>query len=161
MRRVSTTRRERRRHRQRGLTLVEVLVSFVILAIISLAVLELFSLSVAVNMGSKGRTELTYRAQMVAETVRLQAFLAQQTPATNNACCPLAAGSYALPTAGCDTFWGPDGVNAWYPGAPYQLDLDIQQNGTLRQVTVTAFPVATASQGNRILFRAVRYVAQI
>jgi hypothetical protein len=91
----------------------------------------------------------------------LQSFLASQTPATNNPCCPLTAGSYDLPTAGCDTFWGPAGVNAWWPGAPFQLNLDIQQAGTRREITVTAYPVAAENQGRRMLFRAVRYVAQI
>jgi prepilin-type N-terminal cleavage/methylation domain-containing protein len=150
-----------RRRGQRGMTLIEVLISFLILLIISLAVLELFSLSVAVNLGSLGRTELTYKAQVVAETVRLQSFLAQQTPATNDPCCPLAAGSYNLPQAGCDTFWGPTGVNVLSTDGSYQLNLDIQQVGTQRQVTVTAFPVEAQNQGRRMLFRAVRYVAQI
>lgn len=98
-------RRRRRAHRpvsrrrQRGMTLIEVLVSFFILFVVTLAVLELFSLSVAVNLGSAARTEMSFKAQLVAETVRLQRFYdAPQNFAGRNAtCCPLTDGTVALP----------------------------------------------------------------
>lgn len=151
----------RRRRRQRGMTLIEVLVSFFILFVISLAVLELFSLSVAVNLGSQARSQLTYRAQLVAETVRLHSFLARLPTATNSACCPIAPGNYDLPQSGCENFWGPNGVNAWWPEAPYLLNVQIAAAGNGRRVTVTAFPRAAESGGQRVLFRTVKYVAEI
>jgi len=152
--------------RQRGLTLIEVLVSFFILFVVTLAVLELISLSISVNLGSAARTEMSYKAQLVAETVRLQHFFdAPQNFAGRNAvCCPLIDGTVALPPSGCESFWGPAGVNAWRADAPYALEYQISTNGGLRQVTVTAYPLetgATRYPGAGIRNKAVRYVAQL
>jgi hypothetical protein len=147
------------------MTLVEVLISFFILFVVTLAVLELFSLSIAVNLGSAARTEMSYKAQLVAETVRTQNFFALQTFAGRNATCvPLVNGTVALPQSGCETFWGPDGVNAWRADAPYALEYQITTAGGFRHVTVTAYPMTTGATrypGAGIPNKAVRYVAQL
>ena len=62
------------RKKERGLTLIEVLVAFFILFVVTLAVLQLLSMAYLVNLGSLIRTDLTYRAERVVETVRLQRF---------------------------------------------------------------------------------------
>lgn len=165
LRRRRRTHRPAARRRQRGMTLVEVLISFFILFVVTLAVLELFSLSITVNLGSAARTEMSYKAQLVAETVRMQSFFERETLAgRNSVCCPLIAGTVVLPPSGCENFWGPDGVNAWRADAPYALEYQITNAGAFRQVTVTAYPMTTGATrypGAGIPNKAVRYVAQL
>ena len=148
------------------MTLIEVLVSFFILFVVTLAVLELFSLSITINLGSAARTEMSYKAQLVAETVRMQNFFDRETLTGRNAtCCPLTNGTVAIPqSTTCEAFWGPGGVNAWRTDAPYALEYQVSTIGGFRQVTVTAYPLTTGSTrypGAGISNKAVRYVAQL
>lgn len=157
----------RTRKGERGMTLVEVMMAFLLLFFVSLAVLQLFSLSVAQSLGAYARTDLSYRAERVAETVRLQYALSQRDPATNDAaCCPLGinASANVLPVAdACKTFWGRDGAAVWQPDAPYTLSYTISAGVIGRVVTVEAIP---NTQGTRYIgsvspAKAVRYVAQM
>lgn len=75
-----------RRHRERGTTLIEVLVASAVMAILMVGVLQLFSLSLITNYGSSARTDLTYRAQQVLENLRMIQYFARNgnvTPAGN------------------------------------------------------------------------------
>lgn len=152
---------------EQGMTLVEVLFALLILTFISLATLELFSLSVAQSLGAYSRTDLSYRAERIVETVRLQAALAQRDPPTNNAeCCPLTATGTpnVLPvTDSCSTFWGRDVADVWQPGAPYTLSYTVTPGGLGQMVTVEAVPNSNGSRyiGSVSSAKAVRYVAQI
>ena len=152
---------------EKGMTLVEVLFALLILTFISLATLELFSLSVAQSLGAYSRTDLSYRAERVVEAVRLQAALAQRDPATNNAdCCPLAATGTpnVLPvTDNCSAFWGDNGAGVWQPGAPFTLSYTVTPGALGRVVTVEAVPNSGGSRyiGSVSSAKAVRYVAQI
>jgi Tfp pilus assembly protein PilV len=167
----------RRRAGERGVGLIETLGAFFILFVVTLAVLQLFSLSTAVNMGSLARTELSYRAQRTIEVIRIQDALSRQTTVTNNStCCPLAAGtSVTIPvttTDPCKAFWGSAGFGVWDSGAPYSVTYaivgvtadpnDKSVGGTEVQVTVQ--PNKTGPNrflGASALVKAVRYVAKL
>jgi Tfp pilus assembly protein PilV len=77
-----------RRRGQRGLSLIEVLVAFFLLFVVTLAILEMLSMAYIVNQATEMRTELTYKAQLVVEQVRLQSVL-DVLNGTTNTCCPL------------------------------------------------------------------------
>jgi hypothetical protein len=146
------------RRNERGLTLIEVLVAFFILFVVTLAVLQLLSMAYLVNLGSMVRTDLTYRAVRVVETIRMQRFLVFQGN-TPDPCCPLAAGkTISAADTTCMPFWGPDGANVVENGARYILSYTIQNN----TVTVEAIP----SPGPDVYLgpaatKAVVYVAQL
>jgi hypothetical protein len=148
---------------ERGVTLIEVLVAFFILFVVTLAVLQMLSMAYLVNLGSLTRTDLTYRAQRVVESIRLQRYrvFLLGTPAVD-ACCPVTAGStMTIPPAGtCDAFWGPAGANVMETNARYSLSYTIDVGGN---VTVNAVPLTTGA--NLYLGptanKAVVYVAQI
>jgi hypothetical protein len=153
----------RRKHtdrtKERGLTMVEVLVAFFLLFVVTLAVLQLLTMAYLVNLGSQIRTDLSYRAERVVETIRLQKFRVNNG-AADDPCCPVApaAGLTITPTS-CQAFWGPEGANVIDPDARYQLAYNIHDN----TVTVKAEPLTTG--GNQYLgpgtFKVVVYVAQL
>ncbi len=175
----------RERRGERGLTLVEVLIAFAILAMVTLGILALFSYSLGVNMGSLARTDLAYRCERVVETVRVQNTLNQLYLAgklswlTSNphddTCCPLEAGTYPIPPSGCTTtFWGPVAASdPPYAGAavteinpPYTLSYTIAAGPTGRTVTVTAQPMSPGSGGAQyvgsgIFTKAVSYAGEL
>jgi type II secretory pathway pseudopilin PulG len=151
---------------ERGLTIVEVLVALALLALISLGILAMFSASVTANMGALAKTDLIYRCQRVAETIRVQHALSRLTSPTNNAtCCPLTDGTTTVPPTGCSAFWGsaPNGAAVTEANAPFALAYTITTNGAVRDVTVTAQPTTTGTQylGAGIPFKAVTYATQI
>jgi type II secretory pathway pseudopilin PulG len=160
-----------RRRRERGSSLVEVLIAFVIMMVISLSVLQLFSMAMAVNLGSLARTELTYKAQHVAEVIRVLQALGRQTPPVDlsgqsGIPVPLASGTYRLPVRPTDAygaFWGPLGANVLEEPPRVRLVVSVDDRGTVWVVTVEALPnTAEASfVGAGIEQKAVRYVAQI
>ncbi len=154
-----------KRRGERGVSLIEVLVAFFILFVVTLAVLQMLSMAYLVNLGSLTRTDLTYRAQRVVETIRLQRYLISLpvgVGVTPNACCPVTSGStMTIPPVGtCDAFWGPDGANVMELNARYSLSYTIDAGGS---VTVNAVPLTTGA--NLYLGpaanKAVVYVAQI
>lgn len=162
---------------ERGLTLIEVLIAFFILFVTTLAILGMFSLALAVNQGSFARTDLSYAAEKVLETVRIQQVLSQIDPkntVNNSTCCPLGsddAGSsttWTIPGTGCAGFWGSGGGTSSFgaglntTNAPYTLSYTIVGMGTWREVTVTAWPTTSKSYlGSNAQGKAVRYVAQL
>jgi hypothetical protein len=154
-----------RRKGERGLTLVEVVIAFFILVVITLAVLQLITIAYWVNLGAIIRTDLTYRAQQVVETIRLQRFLLA-TGAAPDPCCPLNPGTITnIPPGGCSSdYWGPTGANIVQPNARYLLSYEVVSNpGTGATVTVLAQPLL--SGGRQYLGptanKSVIYVAQI
>lgn len=157
-----------RRRRQRGMTLVETLVGLALLGFVTVGVLELFSLSMAVNMGSLARTEMTSKVQQVSEIVRVQFALTKTTGATPDpTCCPLTTGSHDIPTSGAcyNTFWGPAGANVIAPDSRYSLSYTIGPGGAGQTITVTATPNSGSSPnqyvGVGIAARTVQYVCQV
>ncbi|HUK13895.1 MAG TPA: prepilin-type N-terminal cleavage/methylation domain-containing protein [Thermoanaerobaculaceae bacterium] len=172
-----------RRH-EAGLTLIEVLIAFFILFVTTLAILGMFSLALAVNQGSFARTDLSYAAEKVLETIRIQQALSLLNPSAtqhyeNVNCCPLGSDvdgntvSYTIPNSGsgtaeCQAFWGQGSATQSFgaglntASAPYALSYTVVGKGTFREVTVTAWPTTSTSYlGSDVQGKAVRYVAQI
>lgn len=166
-----------RRSGERGMTLVEVLVAFFLLLVISLSVLEMFTLAYAVNMGAQARTDLTYRAQRVGEAIRWIYSLQEGNPtlfelAKTSSGVDLAAQtpgtSVTLPTSASAStwaFWGPAGVNVVEENPPFVLRYTVEDGGVVGRwrVVVGAEP---RGSGRRYLgavsaAKAVRYVAVI
>ncbi|MBZ5587648.1 MAG: prepilin-type N-terminal cleavage/methylation domain-containing protein [Acidobacteriia bacterium] len=160
------------RRGERGLTLIEVLVSFFILFVVTLAVLQLLSMAYLVNLGALTRTELTYKAQQVVEMIRLQRYrfggLLETPSALELNCCPvginssmtIANGDSAYVSNNCDQFWGPARANLIDASARYSLNYTIDVSSS---VTVRAIPLTTGA--NQYLGPAagkvVVYVAQL
>ncbi len=154
------TRRHDPRRKERGLTLVEVLVAFFILFVVTLAVLQLLAMAYLVNLGSMIRTDLSYRAERVVETLRVQRFRVNNGAAADDACIPVGAdSSLAITPTACQTVWGPAGANVIEPDARYQLSYIIRDN----QVTVKAEPLTTGNSQylGPATFKVVVYVAQL
>ncbi len=165
----------RARKAERGMTLVETLIAFLILFFVLVSVLEMFTMAYAVNMGSAARTDLTYRAQRVAEVIRtIYAFEVRQptTFATlqTNSGVNLAAQmntTVVLPPTGTESFWGSGWANVIEQNAPYALTYQVAPGtgGARWTVTVVA---QTRTGGNGTQFqgiigpgKAVRYAASI
>jgi Tfp pilus assembly protein PilV len=145
---------------QRGLTLIEVLVAFFILFVVTLAVLQLLSMAYLVNLGSMVRTDLTYRAERVVETIRLQRYFIS-VGGTEDPCCPLSGATKTISwsDSSCRTFWGPDGASVVDDNARYALSYVIAGN----TVTVQAIPQTSGSNVylGPAATKAVVYVAQL
>jgi prepilin-type N-terminal cleavage/methylation domain-containing protein len=107
--------------RRRGSSLIEVLIAMAILAMLMVGVLQLFSLALLTDSGSASRSEMTLKAQQVAENLRYLHFLRSSNPGAVPTgallASPVAAGqSAALPYASGQTgweYWGPDGANVF------------------------------------------------
>jgi Tfp pilus assembly protein PilV len=150
------------RKKERGLTLVEVLVAFFILFVVTLAVLQLLSMAYLVNLGSMVRSDLTYRAERIVETIRLQKFR-MNIYEPINACCPVGMNSEQTisppPDVGCAAFWGPNGANVVEPNPRFGLSYVIRNNS----VTVLAVPLKNGADQylGPAATKAVVYVAQL
>lgn len=148
--------------RQRGVTLIEVLVAFFVLFVVTLAVLQMLSMAYMVNLGALIRTDLTYRAQRVVETIRLQQYRISLDPAAqDNTCCPVGVNaSKTIAPGDCTTFWGPGGANVMEANARYSLTYSIDGTGG---VTVQAVPLTTGANVylGPAANKAVVYVAKL
>lgn len=154
-------RKHTNRKNERGLTLVEVLVAFFILFVVTLAVLQLLAMAYLVNLGSTIRTELTYKAEQVVETARLQLYRVNAVGMAADPCCPVGPGtSFSITPTGCQAFWGPAGANVMSSESRYALNYWIDNNKTM---TVQAVPVTSGPNvylgpaGTKV----VVYVAQL
>lgn len=166
-----------RRRGERGMSLVEVLVAFFLLLVISLSVLEMFTLAYAVNMGAQARTDLTYRAQRVGEAIRwiysLQngnptLFESAKTSSGVDLAAQTAGTSVTLPTSTTSptwAFWGPAGVNVVEEDASFVLRYTVEAGGVAGRwrVVVGAEPRGDGRRylGSVSAAKAVRYVAVI
>lgn len=174
------------RRARRGMSLIEVLVASLILALLMLGVLEMFSLSLLTDYGSAARTDLTYKCQQVVENIRYVQFLknggvtgsvAPLSSATGIPDAPSVGTKYSLPYKSTDStwaYWGPAGANVMEEaaGGPYQLFYTFTDSGAFWTVTVTAqptkkaSPTVTAASGKAYLgagsvVKSVEYVAQL
>lgn len=156
------------RSNERGTTLVEVLIAMFVLLVLVLGVLNLFSVALAMNLGSAARTELTYKAVDVIEILRYAN--SPEAPAGWAAQAPLAPdGEYALPTVSTDAgwgFWGPALLNVVEEEqAPYRMFYRVTDAGPEYQVIVRAVPSdvvgARQYQGMGVSKKEIDYAAAI
>jgi type II secretory pathway pseudopilin PulG len=150
--------------RQRGSSLVEVLVSMVILLFVMLGTLQLFTMALAVDRVADAQSEMTRKAHSVIEIIRLVNSTKQ---GGTSGILPLAAGTRALPDdtfdAGFD-FWGPSGFGVVEANAPYEISYEVADGGSDWIVTVFATPSTDASKVGYIgvsAHKGVRYAAHI
>ena len=103
---------------RRGGSLVEVLVAMAILAMLMVGVLQLFSIALVTDSGAAARSDMTLKAQQVAENLRYLHFLRSGTtfavPDGRMLVAPAAGATATLPYQSGGTgwaYWGPAGAN--------------------------------------------------
>jgi prepilin-type N-terminal cleavage/methylation domain-containing protein len=158
---------------RRGSSLIEVLISLAIMAIVMVGVLQMFSVALVVNKGAAARTHMQFRCQQVVENLRYYYFLARRNLPTPDSATsatggdntgipwpmPVAATTYDLPynqTADATrwAYWGPAGANVMETeNGPYKLSYTIyqqaagddQRNAGMWIIRVTAVPTDVVS----------------
>ena len=177
---------DRNKKREGGSSLLEVLIAMAVLLFLMIGVLSMFSMAYLQNLGSAARTDMTYKAQQVADVIHLLNYMqrTQQTlPASTDTglTFPLASGTSVTITqlSGSSLqypYWGPPSSSV--PSAagivdPANLRYTIQVSVTgptngLMTVTVSVVPNSSASNttgarylGNKIRWKEVDYAIQI
>jgi type II secretory pathway pseudopilin PulG len=164
----------RARRGERGMTLIETLVAFLILFFVLISVLQIYAMAYAVNMGSSARTDLTYRAQRVAEVIRTIYAFRTAEPTTYatlvsssgvNLAAQANTGPVTLPPTGKEAFWGSAWANAIEADAPYEITYEVTSvsGGAPFTVNVVAQGKTTGKRYMGIIGsgKAVRYAATI
>jgi hypothetical protein len=136
--------------------------------IITVAILQLYAASVAINLGSLARTDLIYKCERVVETIRwVEALKHQDSPPDlsgyNINLVSQAGTTVSLPTDPTNNFWGANGANVIDASSKYLLSYTVTNNVDFWTVTVTAEPKRTGLVyiGAGIRTKVVRYVAQL
>ena len=167
-----------RRRPGRGSTLIEVLIAMAILALLMVGVLQLFSLSLLTDSGSAARTDMTLKAQQVAENLRYLHYLRRDDgPIPDHTGLPGRADivdgkSVDLPWLGTEdtwTYWGPNGANVFeQANPPYRVSYSYSASTTPNYwfVTVSVVPSAPTAAGVNFLganarSKRVDYVCQV
>ena len=160
----------------RGGSLMEVLVAMAILAMLMVGVLQLFSLALVTDSGSAARSDMTLKAQQVAENLRYLHFLRAGTtfavPDGRMLVAPAAGASASLPYQSTGTgwaYWGPAGANVIEEENPafrvsYAYSASTTPGFLFLTVTVTsAAPGATSMSyvGENAKTKRVDYVCQV
>lgn len=140
---------QRCRSGEEGSTLIEVVIALGIMLILMVGILQMFMVSFMQNLGSAARTQMTYKAQQVAETIRYINELYALNPGlakglNTGVTLPLQATSSAvtIPTGTASTdFWGPFNADVIEgPNPPYSIAYQIETSGSGFIVTVTITP---------------------
>lgn len=170
---MSDVKPTRRRGGEKGTTLIEVLIAMFVLLLLILGVLQLFSVSMAMNLGAGARTEMTYKAMEVMEVLRWAN--SAEAPVAWAGRAPLMPdGEYPLPTnsgeAGWD-FWGPptgtspNALNVLQEeNGPFMVSYTVTDTGTDYLVVVRARPNPNAGrsyQGMGATRKEIDYAATI
>jgi len=160
---------------RRGSTLIEVLLSLAIMALVMVGILQMFSIALVVNRGAAARTHMLFRCQQVIENLRYYYFLARAGRPTPDPATkptggdvtgipwpfPASSTTYDLPYDATDanyTYWGPTGANVIERAkGPYKLSYTIYQqdpadddrNAGLYIIRVTAVPTDAADASER------------
>lgn len=158
---------------ERGSSLLEVLIALFIMLVLTLGILQMFSMAYMMNMGSAARTQLTFKCEQVTEVLRFAGGLIREggtVPAGSNIV--FTTGDYLLPYEGSEAdyaFWGPGGSNVVEaPREPYRLSYNIVDDGNFWLLTVVAVPADPAVDagarryiGAGITGKRVTYVSRI
>jgi prepilin-type N-terminal cleavage/methylation domain-containing protein len=164
-----------RRPPTRGGTLIEVLIAMALLALLMVGILQLFSLSLLTDSGSAARTDMTLRAQQVAENLRYLHFLRSQGVAipanTGIPASPSNDLTTDLPWIGTEptwAYWGPAGANVFeQTRPPYRISYTYATSATLNYwfVTVSVVsedaPAGLTYLGTSARAKRVDYVCQV
>lgn len=145
---MTNMRRTAKARPTRGSTLIEVLIAMALLAMLMVGVLQLFSLSLLTDSGSAARSDMTLKAQQVAENLRYLHFLRAQNGAgaipagTGIPGSPPTLGvANNLPYASGQTgwaYWGPAGANVFEQENPaYRISYTYAASGTAGYLFVT------------------------
>lgn len=165
----STTRR------RRGTSLIEVLVAMAILAMLMVGVLQLYSLALLTDSGSAARTDMTLKAQQVAENLRYLHFLRKQGVTlptdTGIPSSPSNGLKVDLPWQASDdgwAYWGPAGANVLEEEKPaYRISYTYSTSTTPTYwfltvaVTAESAPANPAYIGTAAKVKRVDYVCQV
>lgn len=159
--------------REKGSSLVEVVIALLILLILMIAILQMFSMAYASNMNAAATTDLVYKAQQTAEVLRW-AFYQQGTGGTvvglpSGALDVTGANSWRdLPATSSDAgwdFWGPDRLGVVdRSGAPYQIRYSVADGGATWNVIVDARPRTSGGSryvGAALKGKVVEYAVQV
>ena len=164
----------------RGTSLIEVLIAMGIMALMIVGTLQMFFVALASSQSASTRTQLTFKAQQVAENIRWLQYQAQQyaqtsTQFASGLTIPIQAATQgSLPYLDTDAnyaYWGPAGTNI-IEGTkmPYKLTYSIADNTQAQTwvVTITAVPVQASSsagsagsnlyRGSNLMQQKVQYV---
>jgi len=177
---VKRTNRARPPRPPRGASLIEVLIAMAILAMLMVGILQLFSLALLTDTGAASRSDMTLRAQQVAENLRYLHFLRTQDPAavpadTGLPTAPSNGLTVTLPRNGTtDTnaawwpYWGPTGTNVMYQDDPpfaisYTYSASPTPNYWYVTVSVTSAdaPAGMNYLGTSARVKRVDYVCQV
>jgi hypothetical protein len=154
---------------------MEVLIAMAVLAMLMVGVLQLFSISFLTDSGSAARTDMTMRAQQVAENLRYLHFLRSRGQAvptdTGLPAAPSDGLRTALPWAGTEAtwaYWGPAGANVFeQERPPYRISYTYTTSPTPQHwfvtVTVTSenAPAGLTYVGAGAKAKRVEYVFQV
>ena len=172
---------------ERGSSLLEVLIAMAILMMLMVGILSLFSMAFVSNMGAMARTEMTYKAEQVAEGIRYLNFVYKTNPTSlpsstiTGITLPLAATSTPINlttvsgSALTYSYWGyptsaaPNNIGIIDPqDLPYQVLVSVSAADAttgLASITVTVSPAATTIgrkyMGAKMAWKEVNYVAQL
>ena len=147
--------------RLRGTSLIEVLIAMGIMSLMIVGTLQMFFVALASSQNASTRTQLTFKAQQVAENIRFLQYQAQQyaqtsTQFASGITIPITAATQgSLPYLSGDpyyAYWGPQGTNIIEGSQmPYKMTYSIADNTQAQTwiVTITAVPVqASSSSGS-------------
>lgn len=150
-------------NRQRGESLVEILVAMAILLVILVGVLQLFTMALLSYHATTAHREMMSRAEAVVEVIRL---VRSSGVSGTSGVLPLNAGTRNLPVSSGDAgydFWGPSGYGVIDPDARYRVAYSVADGGGQWVVTVLVEP--NTSSGNKYLGtvggKAVRYASRV
>ncbi len=154
------------RSKEKGSSLIEILVAMAILMFLMVGVLSMFSMAYLMNLGAAARTEMTYKAQQVADVVRYLNFLHRSAPASVPASIntglafPLTSGTTATITALSGSalqfaYWGapngtlPDAAGILNPNdLRYNITVSVTGPNAAGLVTLTVAVVPNTSTSN-------------
>lgn len=168
-------RTDRARRRPRGSSLIEVLIAMAILAVLMVGVLQLFSIALLTDSGSAARTDMTMKAQQVAENLRYLHFLRKEggaLPGSTGLPASVTNGlKVDLPWIGTEpgwAYWGPNGANIFEQAKPpYRISYRYNTSGTPGYwfVTVSVVsenaPTGLTYLGSGAKVKRVDYVCQV
>jgi Tfp pilus assembly protein PilV len=141
----------------RGTSLLEVLIAMAIMSLMIVGTLQMFFVALASSQNASTRTQLTFKAQQVAENIRFLQYQAQQyaqtsTQFASGLTIPITAATQgSLPYTQSDpyyAYWGPAGTNIIEgEKMPYKINYSIADNTSAQTwiVTITAVPVQASS----------------